>query len=234
MKKSTFLKKLKLDEESLNKITKKVQEAEAKTTGEIVIVSTHQSSTYSFWELLAAVILSAIVFFILVPFSDKLALWLNNNSWQYAAWYIPAFYGLISFSIIALGFYFANIPVIDRLIIPKVIQHRFVTSGALKSFTKSNVYCTKEHSGILLYISYLERQVRIVADTGISEKINQDLWNIIADGLAEGIGKGNTENAIIDSIEKCGELLAEHFPAHKENPDELPDRMIILGDNEWN
>jgi putative membrane protein len=234
MKQSVFLKKLNLDAKALDSIRAGVQNAEVKTTGEIVIAATPQSSRYSFWELFAAVIFSAVVFAVFLPFADKINAWMITHYWQIYGWYLPAFYGIMCFAIIALGFYFANIPVIDRLVIPHRVQNGIVTNRAFRFFTESGVYDTAEHSGILIFISYLERQVRIVADKGISAKIPQDLWNIIADGLAEGIGKGETGTAILDAIEKCGELLSEHFPAHEQNPDELSDGMIILGGDEWN
>ena len=68
----------------------------------------------------------------------------------------------------------------------------------------------------------------VVADSGIAKKIPQDLWNIIADELAAGIKTGHTKEGFTGAIEKCGELLAEHFPAHSENPNELPDGLVIL------
>ena len=56
------------------------------------------------------------------------------------------------------------------------------------------------------------------------------MWNLISSGLADELSKGNTEGAFTEAIEKCGNLLAEFFPAKKENPDELSDGIIILGD----
>ena len=44
----------------------------------------------------------------------------------------------------------------------------------------------------------------------------------------EALKIGHTKEGFIGAIEKCGELLAEHFPAHSENPNELPDGLVIL------
>jgi putative membrane protein len=98
----------------------------------------------------------------------------------------------------------------------------------MRYFAESGVYETAEHSGILIFVSYMERQVRIVADSGIASKISQDLWNIIADDLAQGIKSGQTKEGFISAVEKCGQLLAENFPAHEENPNELSDGLAIL------
>jgi putative membrane protein len=74
----------------------------------------------------------------------------------------------------------------------------------------------------------MEREVRIIADSGISAKIEQDEWNLIAQKLASGIRDGKMTEALTEAVGHCGDLLAEHFPAHEENPNELPDGLFIL------
>ena len=86
---------------------------------------------------------------------------------------------------------------------------------------------------ILIFVSFMEHQVRILADSGIAKRISQDLWNLIADELAEDIKNGKTAQAFLNAISKCGDLLAEQFPAKEENPNELSDGLVILGDLEW-
>ena len=52
---------------------------------------------------------------------------------------------------------------------------------------------------------------------------------MIVNGLAEEIGKKNVEGAFCEAVEKCGDLLAQYFPADKDdNPDELDDGVVIL------
>ena len=95
------------------------------------------------------------------------------------------------------------------------------------------MYCTKENSGILIFVSYFERQVRIIADKGISAKISQDLWNLIADEMTESLAKNKVKEAYINAIERCGELLQEHFPCDKENENELGDTLVVLEADKW-
>ena len=57
--------------------------------------------------------------------------------------------------------------------------------------------------------------------------------NLIADELAENLRRGEAAKAFTTAIEKCGELLAEKFPAHEENPNEFPDGLVIVEDAEW-
>ena len=234
MKHKSLVKNLNLKDEDFNKIKESVQDAEKKTTGEIAIAIAPESAHYSFWELLTANCLAAIVLIILVPFSSKISEVYSMIYWQNQPdWIVPLFYVVSCFATVIITFYLTNIPAIDRLVIPRSVKRACVTNRAFRYFTESGVYETAEHSGILIFVSYMERQVRIIADAGISKKISQDMWNLLADELAENIKNGNITQGFTTIVEKCGELLAENFPNHEENPNELSDGLVILEDEEW-
>ena len=234
MKYKKLIKKLNLNKEDFENIKQSVQDAEKKTTGEIAIAIAPESAHYSFWELLFANCIAGIILLVLVPFSNRIRDVYNMIYWQNQPdWIVPLFFVVTAFISIIVTFYVTNIPAIDRLIVPKSVKKSSVTNRAFRYFTESGVYNTAEHSGILIYVSYMEKQVRIIADAGINKKISQDMWNLLADELAENIKKGNVATAFTTIVEKCGQLLAENFPNHEENPNELSDGLVILGDGEW-
>ena len=233
MKTQTMLKRLKLSDAEFDRIAEAVSKAEVKTTGEIKIVLAPESAHYAFWELLAAVCASAVVFAFLLPFAGKITDTYGLFAWTERTWMLPGLYGFVCFVSIVAAFRLFNIPALDRIVVPKSVRIASVTRRAFRLFVECGVYDTAERSGILIFISYLERQVRIVSDSGISKKISHDLWRIISDELAAEIKSGNAVNAFIGAIEKCGELLAEYFPVHEENPNELADGLIVLEDAEW-
>ena len=234
MKHKSLIKKLSFTENDFERIKKAVADSEAKTTGEIAVAIAPESSHYSFWELLAADCFAAIVLAIMLPFSEKIRNLYEMYYWQLApGWILPLFFVVSCFAAGTIAFYLCNIPFIDRIVIPKSVRNISVTHRAFRYFTESGIYETAEHSGILIFVSYMERQVRSVADSGISKKISQDLWDLIADELAENMKKGKVTEAFETAIAKCGELLAENFPNHKENPNEFPDGLVILEDAEW-
>lgn len=230
MNRRCLLKKTNLSAKDLEEIKESVKKAESATTGEIALAITAESDSYSFWELLSATYFAAVVFICLLPFANEIKALYERFFWTVSDWVLPAFYGIATLATIALGFFVMNQPFFDRLIIPHSVQKKNVTARAFRHFAESGVYETQGHSGILIFVSYLEREVRIIADSGIAKKIPQDLWNIIADDLASGIKAGNTKDGFISAINKCGTLLAEHFPAEEENPNELPDGLVILND----
>jgi len=228
-----MLKKLNLTAEDFDDISKAVQNAEAKTTGEIETAIAAESAHYAFWELLASLCVAVIVFAVLLPFAGKINGLYERITWTQRIWALPALYGFVCFASVFASFYLFNIPALDRAAIPRIVRTASVTRRAMRHFAESGVYDTAEHSGILIFVSYMERQVRIIADRGISAKISPDLWKLISDGLAADIKAGNTKAGFISAIEKCGDLLAQHFPAHEQNPDELPDGLTVLEDAEW-
>lgn len=226
-----LLKKIKLSDSDMQQIKESVKKAESKTTGEIALALISESESYSFWELIASICVATVVFAILLPFANVINNIYETLFWTQPIWFLPAFYVITCFVSILIAFGFMNVPAIDRIIIPNRVKKTAVTNRTMRHFAESGVYETAEHSGILIFVSYMERQVRIVADTGIAKKIPQDLWNIIADDLAQGIKNGKTKEGFISAVEKCGELLAEHFPAKNDNPNELCDGLVILQDN---
>jgi len=225
----TLIKKLNLSDSDFETIKKSVAAAEAKTTGEIVLAAAPESGKYSFWELLWANGLAAVVLAVMIPFSKDITALFQKFYWDTVpAWIVPSVYVVVAFAVIVIGFYLCNIPAVDRLIIPSSEKTKTVSARAMQHFAESGVYNTAEHSGILVYVSYMEREVRIIADSGISSKISQDLWNLIADELCENLKKGDAVKAFTGAVEKCGDLLAENFPNHEENPNELSDGLVIL------
>lgn len=230
MKTDTLIKKLKLTDSSFARIKEAVAQAEQHTSGEIALALTYESDTYAFYELFAALTVGSLVFAVLLPFAQPLEQLLDSLFWQPSPVYLPLFLWMSCFGVIIACYCIFNIEPIDRRIVPRSAQYRAVWNRSLRCFTESGVYHTERHSGILIFVSYLERQVRIVADNGISKKISTDLWNLIAGELAAGISEGRAEDSFVQAVRRCGELLAEHFPAHKENPNELADGLVVLED----
>lgn len=235
MTKASMLRHLKLEDATFDKIRQTVAKAESKTTGEIALAVTAESARYSVYELMVALCVGVLSFAVMLPFSGMIQDLLDKLMWGAAVWHLPAFLGISSFGITALLFWIANVPSIDRLIIPASVRRKTVYNRALRHFVESGVYATENRSGILIFVSYMEREVRILADTGISAKIDPALWNLIAVDLAEGLGTDDATGAFVRAVERCGELLAEHFPAYsdpEENPNELPDGLVILDDED--
>ena len=125
-----------------------------------------------------------------------------------------------------LGFILCRIPAIKRRLIPRKQIDEAVHLRSLAAFTAHGLHYTKAHTGILIFASLFERRVVVLADRGINEKVQDGTWDEVAQILTSGLKSGNGCEAFCKAIERCGEILAAHFPRAADDKDELADRLI--------
>ena len=220
--------KFKLKQDDLKKISSAVKNAEKKTSGEIVTAIIKESYNYAIYELIFAVITGLIYFVIMMFFVGNIENWLQGIFWDYSIHHLVMFYGFSTFIVITILYFIGNISNVDRFIVAKKIMQKKVNERAIRHFMESGVYNTKDRTGILIFISILERRVELLADSGINEKIPQGKWQSIVDNIIKGIKKKNVTAHLIESINDCGDLLAQHFPIQPDDVNELSDEIDIL------
>ncbi|HLF38605.1 MAG TPA: TPM domain-containing protein [Burkholderiales bacterium] len=99
---------------------------------------------------------------------------------------------------------------------------------ALDVFSRLRAWDTEENSGVLIYVQRVDRDIEIVADRGISAKVGQAQWDAICHRMEEAFRARRFEAGVLEGIAEITTLLTTHFPARRENPDELPDRPVVL------
>lgn len=95
-------------------------------------------------------------------------------------------------------------------------------------FARLGVWDTEGNSGVLIYVQLVDRKVEILADRGIATKVAQAEWDAICRAMEAAFKAGNYRDGALTAIRQAGRLLTEHFPAGERNPNELPDRPLIL------
>ena len=99
---------------------------------------------------------------------------------------------------------------------------------ALEQFGRLRVWDTEHNSGVLIYLLLADRQVEIVADRGIHRRVGATAWEVICGRMQSDFASRHFEQGVIDGVRAISDLLATHFPALVENPNELPDRPLVL------
>lgn len=99
---------------------------------------------------------------------------------------------------------------------------------AIELFSRLRVWDTAENSGILIYLQLVDRQVEILADRGIAAKVPQAAWDVLCRDLEAAMRAGRCQAGALAAIETATRLLTEHFPAARDNPNELPDAPLML------
>ena len=99
---------------------------------------------------------------------------------------------------------------------------------AIEVFGQIRVWDTEENSGVLIYVLLAEHRLEIVADRGLAKRVEQGEWDAIARDMQAAYAKGQFLDGSVAGIEAITRLLEQHFPPGAANPNELPDRPLIL------
>ena len=99
---------------------------------------------------------------------------------------------------------------------------------AVDLFSALRIWDTEENSGILIYVQLVDRRVEILADRGIAARVPQAEWDAICRAMEASFRSGEWRPGALQAVTRAGELLACHFPAGADNPNELPDQPLML------
>jgi uncharacterized membrane protein YgcG len=99
---------------------------------------------------------------------------------------------------------------------------------AVDLFGRLRVWDTEENSGILIYVQLIDRRVEILADRGIAARVPQAAWDALCRDMEAAFLAGQYRQGVLAAIDGATQYLAAHFPAGKDNPNELPDVPLML------
>ncbi len=202
-----------LSAEDRKAIESHIGEAEKRTSGEVVVMAVASSYHYPLAAVLGALLLSLIIAIAIAIARGEEQMW----------FFLAAF----AITFIFLHELTSRLPVLKRLFVRASDMREEVDEAALSAFYHRNITSTREHTGVLFYISLFERQVRVVADKGIRSKVDPALWQGLADAIITGIKSGRQREAIASAVDRCGDILAGHFPPVPGHRNELPNAVII-------
>lgn len=210
------------------RIAEAVREAEKKSGGEIATAVIAESDDYGFQELLFAVVSGVVAFLLLTALSGYFHRFLEPRIWGYQIWHLHT--AVFALSLIKGGsaYFLAQLPNVDRVIVPKTKMEEAVRRRARRHFMESGVYDTVDRTGILLFISMLERRVELIADRGIDAQVDPALWKDIVTRLTEGIAADRTADAIVVAVQACGNVLDGRVERRPDDTNELDDEIIEL------
>ena len=200
------------------KVTEAITQAERRTSGEIVAVAARASDDYVHVPIhIAAACALAVP--LLIPLLSRFMPWSSISVWQL---FLTQ---LLVFIVLALVL---SLPRLRYAVTPKSMMRKYAHRNAAAQFFATNISATKDSTGVLIFVSLLERYVEVVGDKGIAEKLTQRDWQAIIDEMLPLLRDKKSSDAMVLAVERCGALLAKHFPAGAQNKNELPDRFIVL------
>ena len=195
-------------------IHRAIKSLETRTSGEVAVILVDQSDPYPEGEFLGGILFGGLLAFM----TD---LWFFHGQ----IWFLIPLHFLFFLPLYLL---FQKIPVLKKPFLGARRKETAVRRRALQAFYEKGLYRTHLNTGVLFFLSLLERKVWILADKGIYEKIKQETLNQFAGQVSGGVKNQQAGQALIQAIQGVGNLLAEHFPIRSGDMDELPDEVLTI------
>jgi putative membrane protein len=203
-----------IPEADKRRVADAIRAAEAKTSGEIYCVIAKHASDYRLVPIAWSAALALLVPLPLIYLADFSA---------------EVIYGcqLATFLIAAVVL---SLPALRFHIVPRKAKHDRAHAAAMRQFWAHGLDSTEHRTGVLIFASAAERYAEIIADADINRKVSPDVWTDAMAALVSGIKRDRPVEGFVTAIEKCGAVLAQHFPlpAGAKNPDQLPNRLVEI------
>ena len=226
-----------LSEQDHERIRAAVDEAEKRTSGEIVCVVARECGDYFEVPVVWAVAIALIV-----PILALLAglrpdmIQVLTGGWMAAnAGGAEAAVGraLITYAVLQAVLFvvtavIVSIPPVRRKLTPRALKREHVHRRALEQFAARAYHLTDGDTGVLIFASLAERQAIVLADEGVASKVKPAEWRKVVDALVAGMKAKDAGGGFAHAIAAAADILAAHCPPQPDNHNQLPDTVIEL------
>jgi putative membrane protein len=216
--------KERFSDSDFQRIKNAVKEAENNISGEIVPVIVERSGRYLIAQYKGSLLGASLAFIVMIILDRYIIADASNT-----LFYDPVFIFLV---VIIGGVLGALIPYfsedVKRLLVSRVYLDQATRQRAENAFLEEEVFNTRYRTGIMIFISFFEHEVMVMADRGISKVVDQKQWDKIVADLVVQIKEGKIVDGLEISIKRCGEILLEKgFHKTADDVNELSDDLRI-------
>ena len=206
--------------QDLDRIKAAVKQAEEKISGEIVPVFVERSGYYTITNYRGAMIAGALVFLIVIVLDRYVpSLAVSDPLFIFLTVILGGLLGAITTS---------GIDPLKRLMLSQTHMDQATRKRAENAFLEEEVFNTRHRTGIMIFVSFFEREVMVMADRGISKVVEQKEWDKMVMNIIEKIRMGKVTDGMEASILRCGEILLEKgFVKTPDDINELRDDLRI-------
>jgi putative membrane protein len=226
-----------LSESDHRKIETAVKAAEARTSGEIVCILSHEVSNYRetplAWAAAAALLLPPLALFagwrpgaLLSAAKDWTASQVGATDSLIA--HSLESYAIIQVILFAITAAVVAIPPVRRLLTPTTLKRHRVHTAAMQQFLATGLHAAADRTGVVIFASQADRRVELLADDAIHAAVGDVAWNAAVKAVQDGMRKRDPATGFVNAINICGDALAEHFPSTGPHANALSDRLLEL------
>ena len=200
-----------ISHETKQKIEKAIFEVEKKTSSELIAVVTEKSGEYLYISLLLTSLASLLIPFGLLFFAPDM---------EAKSIYEAQLLGFMLFMVLF------NVPKVLFYLLPKSVFVKAAKFKAYETFRILGLQKTRNYQAVMIFVSLYEQYIEIIADSAISAKIDNALWQSMIDAFVEKVKNEAFEEGYLQAINEVGALLVHHFPIEKEDKNELSNGLI--------
>ena len=188
-----------------------VHAVEGACGAELVIAVRRRSGPYRDGALTVAIVsgLAILAFLLFSPWAFRLEYFLDD----------PVVVGILA------GMAASRSPALLRLAMSRASRHLRVATAARATFVDRHVDRTSRRTGILLYVSLLEREAEVVADLGIDPALATPAWRSAVAAIQEAVGRGEDGVRVAAQVRGLAAALAPVCGHIEGQVNELPDEV---------
>lgn len=191
--------------EAARRIGDAVRELESRSAAELVVEIRSRSGSYAHADGRFAAALSIVSLAVIL----------------FMPWVVPPITVLldpIAFYLLGTGIARWS-PALRRLFTTRRERQQAVRTHAAALFHERGIGNTSAATGLLLYVSLLERRMEVLADRGLLRQVNANDWN----GAMAELHRERPihPDDVIAAVRTLGAILERDVPAGDENVDEL-------------
>jgi putative membrane protein len=200
-----------LTNQSKAALAEAVRAVESCSSAELVVAVRPRSGSYLhadlIWGILAALVALAVLLY---------------SRWTFGLiWFLidPVVVGVLA----ALAA--SRISLLRRTLTRWAKRRERVETAARSTFVERRIHTTSGQTGILLYISVLEREAAVVVDAGVEALAATEAWGKAIGEIEEAVRRGADGAAVAEKIRGLAALLSPALERSAADVDELPNEV---------
>jgi putative membrane protein len=194
-----------LDDEARAAFKRAIEAVEAVSAVEIVVAVRRRSYSYRHVNTKIG---------ILVAFVGLAAMLFSSYTFALTSILIDPFVvGLAAGALVEL------LPGLKRVLTPHAQRRMHVHRAARATFVERGVHATRERTGLLVYISWLEQEVALVPDLGLARELGPEELSRLELALTAEMRGGGA--AVAGALERCAKDLHGVMPVGEHDLNEL-------------
>ena len=198
-----------LDEEAHAAFKETIEEIESASAVEVVVALRRRSAGYLHANLIVGVV---------VAFAGLAAMLFATSSFSLVSILVdPFIVGAVAGALVEL------LPQVKRVLTPARVRRRHVDHAARAAFVDRGAHNTTDRSGLLVYISWVEQQVALVADANLEKSFTLEALRQAERDLTAAMARGGV--AVARELGKLDAAFGTAMPRRAGDINELPNAL---------